>query len=119
MLFITKFIFSIILTELFTELIVKSVIFKPVRDRIKSINTWFKELMGCGYCISIWVAFGVVLLVQPVYPLTGTTWIDLPLTAFSVHRLSNILHNCIDKLTDKYYDTRFINSEHNESSEIS
>jgi len=114
-----KFLCAVILTELLTELLVKSVIFKPIRDRIKGINGWFKELFSCGYCVSVWAAFGVVLLVQPVYNLVGTPWVDLPLTALVVHRLSNYLHNFNDKILDKYYDTRFVNSEHNESSEIS
>lgn len=106
-----RFILSVILTELLTELLVKSVIFKPIRARIKGINNWFKELFSCGYCMSIWLAFGVVLLVQPVYSLVGTLWIDLPLIAFVVHRLSNYLHNFNDRWLDKYYSLTHTNSE--------
>lgn len=109
-----KFTLAIILTELITELIVKSVIFRPVRERLKSLNGWFKELLSCGYCTSVWVAFGVAILLQLAYNLTGWFLVDLGLTAFVVHRLSNYLHNFNDKWLDKYYDVRFVNSEHPE-----
>lgn len=109
---IVYFIFLVILTELLTELVIKSEIFKPLRNRIKSWGPWFDTLFSCGYCFSVWAAFGVVFVSQISYPLTGTHVIDLGITALVVHRLSNILHNVIDKWTDKYYDIRYINSEH-------
>ena len=111
-----KIFMLILLTELLTELAVKSEIFKPVREKLSGVSPWLKELLSCGYCFSVWVAFGGVFLTQISYPLVGNQWVDLGLTALVVHRLSNILHNVIDKWTDKYYDMRFINSEHDESS---
>ena len=106
------FIFLVILTELLTELVIKSELFKPLRNWIKSWGPWFSTLFSCGYCFSVWAALGVVLISQISYPLTGNHVIDLGLTALVVHRLSNILHNSIDKWTDKYYDVRYTNSEH-------
>ena len=108
--FLVKLLIAVVLVELFTELIVKSVIFRPVREKIKSINNWFAELFSCGYCMSVWVAFGIVFIIQPVYNLTGYQLLDLSLIAFLAHRLSNYLHNFNDKWLDKYYDVRFINS---------
>ena len=104
-------IFAVILTELLTELVIKSEIFEPIRNWIFKLGDWFEKLFKCGYCFSVWVAFGVVFLTQLSYPLTGSLWLDLGLTALVVHRLSNILHNVIDKWTDKYYDVRYINTE--------
>lgn len=109
-----KFFLAVILVELFTELIVKSTIFKPIRRRIKQIGPWFKELFSCGYCMSVWVAFGVVFLLQLSYSFTGIRLVDLGLTAFIIHRLSNYLHNFNDKWLDKYYDQRFVNAERSE-----
>ena len=101
----------VLLTELLTELIIKSEIFRPVREKVFFIlGDWFKKLFTCGYCFSVWAAFGVVFLTETSYPLTGNSYVDLALCALVVHRLSNVLHNVIDK-TDKYYDVRYINTE--------
>ena len=106
-----KILFLVILTEAITELVIKSEIFEPLRNRIKVVGSWFEKLFSCGYCFSVWSAFTVVFIAQISYPLTGYILLDLSLTALIVHRLSNILHNIVDKWTDKYYDMRFINTE--------
>ena len=103
--------FAVILTELLTELAIKSVIFKPVRKFIGSLGGWFAELASCGYCFSVWAALGVVFLVDVSYNFTEHSYLNLFLTALIVHRLSNYLHNFYDKYLDKYYDCRYINSE--------
>ena len=101
----------IVLTELLTELVIKSEIFKPVRSVIFKLGDWFKKLFSCGYCFSVWAAMGVVFITDTSYPLTGNNWLDLGLMALVVHRLSNILHNVIDKWTDKYYSVQHVNTE--------
>lgn len=106
-----QFLMVIVLTELLTELVVKSQLFLPFRNLVSKLGGWFEKLFNCGYCFSVWVAMGVVFLTQTSYPLTGTSWLDLGLTALVVHRLSNVLHNIIDKWTDKYYNTRYVNTE--------
>jgi len=106
-----ELLFVVILVELLTELVIKSEIFKPVRNWIFKLGGWFKDLFTCGYCFSVWVAFGVVFLTQISYPLTGQPWLDLGLMALIVHRLSNILHNVIDKWTDKYYSLGHVNTD--------
>lgn len=109
--FFVKMLLSVVLVELFTELIVKSEIVKPLRQRIKGINSWFSELFSCGYCMSVWVAFGVAIASGLSYTFTGILPVDLGLTAFILHRLSNYLHNFNDRWLDKYYDPRFVNSQ--------
>jgi hypothetical protein len=116
--FWVEFIFAVILTELLTELVIKSVLFRPIRERIKGLGSWFKEFFSCGYCFSVWAAYGVVLLLQLTYDFTGWFWLDLSLMGFIVHRLSNFLHNFNDKYLDKYYDLRFVNSESLGSEEV-
>ena len=108
---ISYFIFLIILTELLTELVIKSQIFKPLRNWIKGWGSWFAELFSCGYCFSVWAAFFVVIVGGLSVPITEHNLLNTVLTSLVVHRLSNILHNIIDKWTDKYYDMRFVNSE--------
>ena len=101
---------AVILTEAVTELVIKSEIFKPVRNVFFMLGDWFKKLFSCGYCFSVWAAATVVFLIDTSYPLTGNHWLDLGLMALVVHRLANILHNVIDKYTDKYYDQRYVNT---------
>jgi len=107
-----QFLACIVLVELLTEIIVKSEIFQPVRQRLaKYLGGWFGKLLSCGYCFSVWSAFAVVFFTKTSYPLIGQMYVDLSLSALVVHRFSNILHNVIDKWTDKYYDVRYVNSE--------
>jgi hypothetical protein len=101
----------VLVTEAIVELVIKSEIFRPVREQIFKAGDWFKKLFSCGYCFSVWVATGLVFLSQTSYPLVGNKFLDLALAALVVHRLSNILHNVIDKWTDKYYDMRYVNTE--------
>jgi hypothetical protein len=104
-------VLCVVLTELLTELVIKSQIFKPIREQLFLLGKWFQELFTCGYCFSVWASFGVVFLTQTSYPLSGNNFLDLGLMALVIHRLSNILHNVIDKWTDKYYDTRYVNTD--------
>lgn len=107
---VLKFLSAVLLTESLTELVIKSEITKPARDFIKSRGSWLETLFSCGYCFSVWTAFGVAFLLGLAYNLTGWYWVDLTLTSLLIHRLSNYLHNFNDKVLDKYYDTRYINS---------
>ena len=109
-----ELLLAVILTELITELVIKSIIFKPIRERIKKLHNCLEKLLSCGYCFSIWAAFGVVFLLQPSYNLTGTPVLDWSLVALVVHRLSNYLHNFNDKFFDKYYSLAHINSGHSD-----
>jgi hypothetical protein len=108
-----SFLAAIILTELFTELIVKSVLFRPLRVKV-SINEWLYELFHCGYCMSVWVSAGVVFTIGTSYDFTGISVVDLGLTALIVHRLSNYLHNFNDKVLDKYYSNSHVNTQKSE-----
>ncbi len=108
--FFIQLFLIVILTEAVTELTVKSDIFKPVRDLFFKLGDWAKTLFSCGYCFSVWVAVGVVFATNTYYSLTDIHMVDLGLMSLVVHRLSNILHNSIDKWTDKYYDTKYVNT---------
>lgn len=103
--FFIKLLFCVILVEGITELVVKTEIFKSMRNRIVNLNVFLGKLIHCGYCFSVWVAFGVVFLINTSYPLTGNKYIDLVLCALIVHRLSNYLHNFNDCWLDKYYNS--------------
>lgn len=108
---IVELLLCVILTELLTELAVKSEIFRPVRNMCAAANSWLGKLIKCGYCFSLWAAVGVVFLTQTQYPLTGNQVLDLGLMALVIHRLSNYLHNFNDKILDKYYSMSHLNSQ--------
>lgn len=99
-------------TEALVELLVKSEFFKYPRQ-VLSRWSWSKALINCGYCVSVWVALGFITVAPvAVLPLSDDMpFVNILLTLLVVHRLSNIIHNVIDKWTDKYYDMRYVNTE--------
>ena len=44
----------------------KASIFEGFREWVEKRSDWFSEMIGCPYCLSHWVAFGMVALYQPV-----------------------------------------------------
>jgi hypothetical protein len=108
------FLLSALLVEAITEVLTKSQIFLPARKKIKSLSKWLGKLINCGYCTSFWVALFVILATQRYFPLSGNQPLDILLSVFLVQRTSNFIHNINDKFFDKYYDTRYINSEKEE-----
>lgn len=101
-------------TEAVVELVIKSTFFAPVRKLASKMGYWTAELFKCGYCFSVWVAMGMIAAV-PVVILPVSDWrvVNVILTLLVVHRLSNVMHNVIDKWTDKYYDMRYVNTDKN------
>lgn len=98
-------------TEALVELLVKSEFFRPPRE---FVSRWAfpKKLFNCGYCMSVWVAMGMIAAIPTVMlPLSDWPFVNVLITLLLVHRMSNIMHNVIDKWTDKYYSLAHINSE--------
>ncbi len=110
-----SFIFTLLLlalaTEAAVELVIKSSIFESIRKHISKLGSWPEELLKCGYCFSVWIAAGIILVV-PSTIINVSPWlaVNFLITVLIVHRLSNITHNVIDKWTDKYYDLRYTNT---------
>lgn len=99
-------------TEAIVELVIKSQFFSPFRNLMFRLGSWTTELFKCGYCFSVWVAMGMILAVPVVVlPLSNWRVVNVLLTLMLVHRLSNVIHNVIDKWTDKYYDMRYVNTD--------
>lgn len=91
-----------------TELVCKSLIFSRFRDFLSNKSSFLRDLVGCGYCTSVWVALFPSLYISYLF---FVGWLlTVPLFIFLVvviHRLSNYIHNINDKHLDKYYDSRF------------
>ena len=101
MITVTTIILAIITTEALTELVVKSEIFSPLREwffnkRENKICKFIHELLDCGYCFSVWVAFFVsITLVNLSFVSEYLGWF---IAWMVVHRLSNLLHFVIDRV---------------------
>jgi len=105
------FVLSLV-NEAVVELVIKSEIFLPIRKFIFGLGTWFQKLFSCGYCFSFWTALFLVNAVpETVLPLSSWSLVNWFFTLFLIQRLSNIIHNTIDKWTDKYYSLAHVNSE--------
>ena len=94
-------IFSVIITEAITELLTKSEFFKPVRAwffnrRKNKLFRFIHDLLDCGYCTSVWVAFFVSLVLIDLSVMCGNVgWF---VAWIVTHRLSNISHFVIDRV---------------------
>ena len=106
-----EFFLFVLLVEAVTELLVKSEIFLPARKKIKSYSKWLGKLVSCVYCTSFWVAAAALYVLKVPLNITGLVILDYLVCIFLLQRASNILHNVIDKWTDKYFDTRYINTD--------
>lgn len=101
-------------TEAIVELVIKSQFFSPFRRLMFKLGPLVTELFKCGYCFSVWVAMGMIS-VAPIVILPISEWgiVNILITLLVIHRTSNVMHNVIDKWTDKYYDMRYVNTDKN------
>lgn len=58
---------------------------------------WLYSITSCGYCFSVYAAFTVTIAYQ--IPITGYVLVNYFLTAVLVHRLSNLFHNILSKVS--------------------
>ena len=98
------FILSVFFTEGATELICKSNIFKSFRSKVAALHPFFKELLSCGYCTSVWVATApAAFLAFRLSNSFGSLVLVFLFLTVVLQRLSNFVHNINDKHFDKYY----------------
>jgi len=110
--------FSIVFVEGTTELLCKSLIFTSFRKWASKKHPFLKDLIGCGYCTSVWVAIApAIYLSFVVLPGELSFPLFIPAVVF-YHRMSNYLHNFCDKHLDKFYDARFKGSIVKEDEDI-
>jgi hypothetical protein len=98
---------SVIFVEGATELVCKSSIFFDIRTKLSALHPFLKQLLGCGYCTSFWVAsipagFFAFKLASSVFGWLAT----FVLLIVVLQRLANFVHNANDKHLDKFYDKR-------------
>jgi hypothetical protein len=86
----------IVVTEALVELICHARIFDSTRNKIKEINWFFKELLDCPYCLSVWAG----LLSAALYSNLDVWPVRIFCIIIAFHRLSNVLHLAYKILLD-------------------
>lgn len=62
-------------------------IFRSLREWVRTHNGWLGELVACGYCLGLWLAFGLTAIYRP--RLFNAWWLlDYFLTALVIAWLS-------------------------------
>lgn len=95
----------LLLTELTTELIIKSTIFLPIRIYFINKSKFLGDLLTCGYCFSVWSSMFWCItfyITNNIPMLVLNSFINFVIIWLISHRLSNMLHGAIDR----YFDTR-------------
>ena len=103
---IILFIIAIFLTEAITEIVSKSKLFEPLREWFfnRRNNKFFKfvhSLLDCPYCLSVWVGTLVGTIIVNINIIS--VYIDWFIVGLLLHRLSNILHNMIDRTRENEF----------------
>ena len=103
MFLVIKFLLAIIITEAVTEIVTKSEIFSPFREKMFSLGQdnkaikWFHKLIDCGYCFSFWAGTLTAFVLLRDMKLVSV-YIDWFLLGLILHRLSNLYHNIMDRI---------------------
>ena len=80
-----KYVIAIIAVEAIVEIWLESALLDKLRVWIGIKHDLLDELVSCGWCVSVWVAVGVFVLIY-----IGLWWLLIPL---AIHRASNYLHD--------------------------
>lgn len=98
-----KFLLAIIITEAITEIVTKSEIFSFFRAKVfylgqnNKVFEWFHKLLDCGYCFSFWAGMlSSFILLKDINLIN--CYLDPFLIGIVLHRLSNLLHNIMDRV---------------------
>lgn len=102
LLYVIYFLAAVIAAEATTEIVVKSYLFRPVREALSGKFRRLHKLVSCPHCFSLWASFLWVLVVFFSVS-TPVPAILLPLAGVVVHRCSNYLHMVVDRYLDKFY----------------
>ena len=98
-----ELLMMVIAVEAITEILVQGDIFIGIRNKLATINPGFLgKLVGCGYCVSVWVAIPFALAYY-LYHGTNFYLIMMIITIiFTIHRLSNLIHELFKRWFDRY-----------------
>lgn len=102
----------VVLVEGLVEIILKAGPLEQMRAWIARINGFFADLISCGYCTSVWVAFSIAWILPSPINLAADFGISNAILIFIddylwwfvngliLHRLSNIFHSRVASMPD-------------------
>jgi len=108
------YIVMTILTEYITGFIKNATIIEKPRVFIKSRNSFFKGLLDCGYCLSVWISGAGVFLSYLVFevPIVVDFFIlNLIINVILISSFSNTWHGFKDRYIETYKDKRYYRKE--------
>jgi hypothetical protein len=82
-------------TEAVVEIITKSELFVPIISKLALREDFFSKLVTCPYCLSVWVAGFFTLI---IYLILNIHLFFIPILIFSIHGISNKIHDIGDKI---------------------
>ena len=82
----------ILATEALTKLLRDAEIFNAPRAWLSGRWELLDELISCGYCLSVWVAWAVLML-----HFFGFGWL---ISLLALHRAANLFHDMFGIVTD-------------------
>jgi hypothetical protein len=99
---LTKFILAVILAEALTEILKEAVVLEPLRSPFRKWSK-FDQFLSCGYCMSVWVGWGVAFLFRLEVGITVEWWwLECLVAGLVVHRISNIWHEAVVRWLGKH-----------------
>jgi len=75
--------------------ITKANVFAWLRNWLDDRNDFLADLFSCPYCMSHWVALGVMFMYQPLLIDTGSRWPDLAVSWFALVALGSLAAGAI------------------------
>lgn len=75
--------------------ITKANIFEWLRNWIETKNDFLADLFSCPYCMSHWIALGLMFLYRPLILDTGNQWPDLFVSWFALVGLGSLVSGAI------------------------
>jgi len=78
--------------------ITKASFFEWFRNWLEDHTDFLADLFSCPYCMSHWVALGVMFLYQPLILDTGNKWPDLMMSWFALVALGSLVAGAISRI---------------------
>jgi len=75
--------------------ITKANVFEWLRSWLEDRNDFLADLFSCPYCMSHWIALGVMFMYQPLLIDTGSRWPDLMISWFALVALGSLAAGAI------------------------
>jgi len=110
--FVLLWVFFVVFVESFNQIILHAGPLEPIRSFFSRRSSFIADLLSCGYCSSVWVAFLIAwILPSPICLIlhSGISNVFLEFTnnylwwflnGIILHRLSNVFHDRVTNIPD-------------------